>query len=375
MSLFFITITVAYLFLIGRFAYGFDKVESFGVGDVKPKTKFSIIVPFRNEAENLPKLLQSLKTLNYPKQLFEIVCVDDESNDDSVGTISSFSRLNPDFQIKVLKNTRATNSPKKDAIASAIKVAEYEWVITTDADCIAPKHWLDAFDAFIGRHPYEFVVAPVTYHEVDSFLDRFQLLDFLSLMGATIGGFGIRRPFLCNGANLAYRKTLFDSVNGFEGNDDIASGDDIFLLEKALKSNGRNVGYLKSEHAIVLTKPQSSWKALMAQRKRWAAKTSNYDSLFGKLTGLIVLLMNASLICALAFTIIGELSPRLLFYAFIIKFGIDFLLLFKTSRFFSQERYLGSFVVSSVVYPFFCVYVAFISVFTTYKWKGRSFNK
>lgn len=375
MTLLFITITVTYLFLIGRFAYGFDKVESFDIEDLKQKTKFSIIVPFRNEAENLPELLQSLKTLNYPKHLFEIICVDDESNDDSVEMISIFSGINPDFQIKVLKNTRTTNSPKKDAITSAIEVTKHEWIITTDADCIVPKYWLDAFDAFIQTHPYQFIVAPVAYHKVNSFLDRFQLLDFLSLMGATIGGFGIKRPFLCNGANLAYGKSLFNSVNGFEGNDNIASGDDIFLLEKALKSNRKNVGYLKSEHAIVLTKPQSDWKALIAQRKRWAAKTSSYNSLFGKLTGLVVLLMNASLVSALTFTVIGELSPRLLLYIFTIKSGIDFLLLFKTSRFFNQERYLSSILFSSIIYPFFSVYIAFISLFTTYKWKGRSFNK
>ncbi len=375
MSLLLITITIAYLFLIGRFVYGFDKVESFGIEDAKPKTKFSIIVPFRNEAENLPELLQSIKTLNYPEHLFEIICVDDASDDDSVETISAFSKLNESFRIKVLKNERTTNSPKKDAITSAIAFAQHKWIITTDADCVIPKYWLDAFDAFIQKRPYKFIVAPVSYHKIDSTLKRFQLLDFLSLMGATIGGFGIKRPFLCNGANLAYSKALFKSVNGFDGNDNIASGDDIFLLEKALKSDKDTVGYLKSEHAIVLTKPQSDWKALVAQRKRWAAKTSNYNSLFGKLTGLVVLLMNVTLICALTFTLIGELSPRLLLYPFIIKFGIDFLLLFKTSRLFSQEKYLGAFIFSSIVYPFFSVYIAFASMFTTYKWKGRSFNK
>jgi cellulose synthase/poly-beta-1,6-N-acetylglucosamine synthase-like glycosyltransferase len=375
MSLLFICITLIYLILIGSFIIGFDKIELFTVRDIKPKTKFSIIIPFRNEAENIPELLASLKDINYPKHLFEVLCIDDDSNDNSVGLISKFSEDNSDFQIRILKNKRTSNSPKKDAITSAITTSQFDWIITTDADCILPKYWLDSFDAFIQQKAVEFIVAPVTYTAINSSLKRFQLLDFLSLIGATVGGFGIKKPFLCNGANLAYSKLLFNNVNGYKGNDTIASGDDIFLLEKALQLNKSKVGYLKSKHAIVQTKPQPNWNSLIAQRKRWAAKTSSYNSLFGKLTGLVVLAMNGALICTLTLTTLGLFSLRMFLYLFIIKSGIDFLLLFKTSQFFNQERYLKAFIISSIIYPFFSIYIAFISLFTTYKWKDRTFSK
>jgi len=375
MTLLFIGITLIYLILIGAFLIGFDKVESFTYENLTPSTQFSVIIPFRNEEENLPELLASIKLLNYPKHLFEILCIDDASNDNSVALITKFSKENPSFQISILQNIRTSNSPKKDAITSAISISKHDWIITTDADCFVPKDWLDTFDAFIQQKNTEFIIAPVTYTAVNSSLKQFQLLDFLSLIGATIGGFGIKKPFLCNGANLAYSKSLFYTVNGFNGNNTIASGDDIFLLEKALKLNKDKVSYLKSEQAIVETKPQPNWVSLIAQRKRWAAKTSSYNSLFGKLTGLIVLAMNGALICTLTLTLIGSFNLRAFLYLFIIKSGIDFLLLFKTSRFFNQERFLVSYIVSSVIYPFFSVYIAFISLFTTYKWKGRSFNK
>ena len=375
MSLLFICITLMYLVLIGSFIIGFDKVESFTANDINPKTTFSIVIPFRNEAEHLPELLASLKFLNYPKHLFEVLCIDDDSSDNSVALISKFSEAHPEFQIRILKNKRTSNSPKKDAITSAITTSAFDWIVTTDADCILPIYWLDTFDAFIQQKAVELVIAPVTYTAINSSLKRFQLLDFLSLIGATIGGFGIKKPFLCNGANLAYSKQLFNKVNGFKGNDTIASGDDIFLLEKALQLNKHNVGYLKSHSAIVQTNPQPNWKSLIAQRKRWAAKTSSYNSLFGKLTGLIVLAMNGTLICALTFTILDLFSLRLFIYLFIIKSGIDFLLLFKTSRFFNQEHHLKAYILSSLVYPFFSVYIAFISLFTTYKWKDRTFSK
>lgn len=374
-------ITVLYLLLILALAYGFDKIEDFKAEDIKTETKFSIIIPFRNEAENLPELLASIKTIKYPKSHFEIIFVDDDSSDDSVAIIKQVLNTIPKkiritrTDIKVIKNVRTSNSPKKDAITSAIKTAKFNWIVTTDADCVLPKLWLDTLDCFIQKKQCKMVVAPVTYFKVNSFLKRFQLLDFLSLIGATIGGFGIGKPFLCNGANLAYSKALFLELNGFNGNNTIASGDDIFLLEKAIKKNKNAVMFLKSRAAIVKTKPQQTLQALISQRKRWAAKTTNYNSVFGKLVGIIVLFINASLVAGLVLVLLGLVHFKILLSVFIIKNLVDFLLIYKTSRFFKQENYLSSFLFSGLLYPFFSVYIACISLFTKYKWKGRTFKK
>ena len=379
MILLLILITVLYLLLILVLVFGFDKVDVFNVEDIKAEIKFSVIIPFRNEAENLPELLASISDLNYPKSHFEFIFVDDDSSDDSVEIIMRFLDKRPfdcaQGDISVIKNIRTSNSPKKDAITSAIKTAKHDWIATTDADCVLPKFWLDTLDCFIQKKKCKMVVAPVTYHQTNSFLKRFQLLDFLSLIGATIGGFGINKPFLCNGANLAYKKELFISLNGFEGNNTIASGDDIFLLQKAIKHNASAILFLKSKTAIVKTKPQQTLQSLVSQRKRWAAKTASYNSTFGKLVGLIVLLMNAALVCGFIIVMIGLLNIKPFLYIFIIKSLVDFLLIFKTARFYEQENQLYSFIFSSLLYPFFSVYIAFISLFTKYKWKGRSFSK
>lgn len=381
MILFLIIITVLYLILILFLAFGIDKVPVFKVENLKAETKFSVIIPFRNEAENLLELLESIYKLNYPKSHFEFIFVDDESEDNSIEIISNSNALisngkeitKTDF--KIIKNVRLTNSPKKDAITSAIQIAKHDWIVTTDADCKLPKFWLDTLDCFIQEKQCKMVVAPVTYHKNNSFLKRFQLLDFLSLIGATIGGFGIGKPFLCNGANLAYKKELFIALNGFEGNNEIASGDDIFLLQKAIKQNINAVQYLKSKSAIVLTNPQPTLGTLVSQRKRWAAKTSSYNSTFGKIVGLIVLVMNAVLVCGFILVLLGFLHFKPLLYIFVIKSLVDFLLIFKTARFFDQEKHLSLFIFSSILYPFFSVYIAFISMFTKYKWKGRTFKK
>jgi len=380
MILFSIIITVSYLALISCFVFGFDKIEHFKLTNLPAKTKFSILIPFRNEAEHLPDLLKSIEALNYPKDFFEIIFIDDDSEDDSVAIIENVidtSRLQWDTRcdVVVIQNERKTNSPKKDAITSAMNKAKYDWIITTDADCVLPKFWLDSFDEFIQKTDTKCIVAPVTYHEENSFLNRFQLLDILSLQGATMGGFGIKKPFLCNGANFAYQKALFKTVHGFAGNTDIASGDDIFLLEKIAKNYPKKLHYLKCEHAIVKTHSQPTWNTLIAQRLRWAAKTSAYNNWFGKLSGILVLLMNSLLIALILLTVIGVFKVKTLLYVLVIKFNIDFYLIYKSASFFNQKENLKSYVFAFLIYPFFSVYVAFISFFRGYKWKGHSFKK
>ena len=370
-----IIITIIYSVLIGCFILGCDKIETFNLIGLKPKTKFTVIIPFRNEADNLPDLLQSIEALKYPKTNFEIIFVDDDSTDHSVKTINKWLDDNLQTNIQIIKNERKTNSPKKDAITAAINHSKNEWILTTDADCILPQYWLNSFDEYIQETNAICIAAPVTYNKTDTFLNRFQLLDFLSLQSATIGGFGIKKPFLCNGANFGYKKDTFNQLNGFEGNTNIASGDDIFLLEKILKHHPKQLHYLKNKHAIVTTKPQQSVKKLIAQRLRWASKTSQYNNLFGKLTGLIVLLMNALIVVVLICSALGLFNIKTLLYILFIKINIDFLLIYKTATFFNQKTVLKSYFFSFLIYPFFIVYIAFISTFKSYKWKDRSFKK
>lgn len=365
------------MLLIGSLIIGLDRITIFKLEKKVSKTTFSVIVPFRNEAENLPLLLESISKLNYPKHLYEIIFVDDESEDESTNLIKIFQNCqNTGINSKLTKNERKTESPKKDAITSAINLAKYEWIITTDADCQLPEFWLDSFDEFIQSNNTKCIVAPVTYHDDTNFLGRFQLLDFLSLQGATMGGFGINQPFLCNGANFGYEKELFKSLNGFNGNANIASGDDIFLLEKIVKLHPSETHYLKCEDAIVSTKPQESWQGLCSQRVRWAAKTSAYNNGFGKLTGLIVLLMNALIIILILLFMLNMFHANILLCIIIIKFCLDFLLIYKAALFFNQKNAaLKSYLTAFILYPFFSVYVAILSLFSGYTWKGRDFKK
>ena len=246
---------IIYILFIGQLIYGFNRMKLFTKKDTIPTTSFTIVVPFRNEAENLPKLLYTISNLNYPKELFEVILVDDESEE-------VFSAQCSVFSLQVVKNIRRSNSPKKDAIETAIAIAKNEWIITTDADCLVQKDWLNSFDELIQEKDLKMIASGVCYVPKSGFLHAFQTLDFLSLQGATIGSFGILKPFMCNGANFAYAKTFFEELNGFQGNEKIASGDDVFLLQKAILSAPKKVGVLYAKESIVATKSGGSWSEL-----------------------------------------------------------------------------------------------------------------
>lgn len=361
----FFLIIIIYSIFIVWISCGFNKVKLFEIEDSKPQTKFSIVVPFRNEAENLPGLLYSFSQLNYPRELFEVVFINDDSDD-------NFRFQILDFRFQIVNNERKSNSPKKDAITTAMQIAKNDWIITTDADCFVHPDWLSTFDNFIQKTNCEMIAGAVSYDAEGSFLHQFQQMDLMSLQGATIGSFGIGKPFMCNGANFGYTKKLFADLNGFEGNTGIASGDDVFLLQKAIRQFPEKVQYLKSFSAIVFTKPLNDWKSLFYQRVRWASKSSSYESGFGKVLALVVFAGNLAIVVSFFLTLFSMFSFWNWYLLFALKIFVDFILLYQTGKFI-QPRMIRHFVFSNLLYPFFSTAVAFYSLFGKYEWKGRRF--
>jgi glycosyltransferase involved in cell wall biosynthesis len=364
MILFFYIIIGIYALTISVLIYGFIKVKAYKLNNLKPKTSFSVVVPFRNEEDNLPLLLESFSKLNYPVDLFEVILVDDAS--EKKFQVTGFA-----FEVSLIDTIRVSTSPKKDAILTAINHVKNNWIITTDADCVVNQNWLLTLDNFIKEQAPEMIVGAVNYICKNHFLHYFQQLDMSSLQGATLGSFGVKKGFMCNGANFAYTKSFFESLHGFDGNNTIASGDDVFLLQKAMAHFPEKVSYLMSENNVVITKPVDDWKSLFYQRVRWASKTSSYSSFFGKFLGLVVFAGNLALILGFGFWVLGFLVFKNFIFIFLIKFVVDFILIYKTNVFFkTKPRFV---ILGSLLYPFFSVSVALYSLFGKYEWKGRKF--
>lgn len=377
----FVIIVALYGILILSLGYRSRSLAQFEPNSSPAEHSFSILVVFRNEAENLTGLMQKLKELNYPRDRFEVLLIDDDSEDGSLSLALKFRDSNTELDLKVLESRSSSSAPKKEALEKGVQCAKHPWIITTDADCSFGSEFLRAYDQYLQSHKTKFVAGPVTLSAGNSFLQRFQLLDFLSLQGSTMGSFGtdeVRswiRPFMCNGANLCYERDAFLQLKGYEGNRHLASGDDVFLLEKMLAEHREEVRFIKSRAAVVSTVPKKSWKELVEQRRRWASKTSSYENKFGKGVGILVFLTNLALVSGLGLSLFGTLEWSVLGILFLIKINVDFVLIYATASFLDQSEAMQSYVASSFLYPFFVVYVALLSLTPSYQWKGRSFKK
>jgi cellulose synthase/poly-beta-1,6-N-acetylglucosamine synthase-like glycosyltransferase len=367
-------VLVIYVVFILQLIIGFEKVKSFVRTDEKPKTAFTIIVPFRNEEKNLSKLLQSISKLNYPYKLIEVILVDDFSTDSSERICIRWRLEHEYLDTTLLENLRLSNSPKKDAIGRAMPIAKHDWIITTDADCIVKPNWLLTIDNYIQNNDAEMIVGAVIYKTKNNWFHHFQQLDLLSLQGTTIGSFGINKPFMCNGANFAYTKNFFTKIGGFGGINDKASGDDVFLLQKAVAKVPEKVHYLKNTETIVKTKPENDLFQLFMQRVRWASKTTGYSSTYAKFLAVIVLLMNLSLVCGLWFVVCGCCNWKILLIPFLIKYLVDYCLLYKANKYLLKGKWLLP-LASSLLYPFYSSLVGIYSLFGSFSWKGRTFKK
>ncbi|MEO9003473.1 MAG: glycosyltransferase [Ginsengibacter sp.] len=339
----------------------------------------SVIIAARNEELTIGHCLQSLINQSYPRSKFEIIVINDNSTDKTVQVIQAFQKENIHFyNLADFTGSTALNSYKKKSIETALKFAKGELVITTDADCIAPEQWLETLVSFYVEKNPVFIALPVAYADpsikdgiLKKFLKIFQSLDFMTLQGIT--GASVYKKFhsMCNGANLAYQKKVFYEVNGFEGMDEIASGDDMLLMHKIQKVHPDKIMFLKSPDVIVQTHSAETLKDFMNQRIRWASKTDKYTDKKIIAVLLLVYVLNAwLLILALcSFFIIKA------FYIFLFAIGlkilVELIFLYPVAKFFDQQKLLWWFVPAQPFHILYTLVAGWLGKFGSYRWKGR----
>lgn len=359
-----------YVILITLFTIGWFRLKNFDENSVEPFV--SVIIPARNEVSNIEKLLKDLKKQSVSNTEFEILIIDDHSEDETRSIVQNFAKQNPNLKIRILENSK---EGKKEAIKTGIRKAKGDIILSTDADCRLKQNWIS-----LMRNPFidpaiKMVSAPVVYTNEKSFLAKIQSLDFLSLIVSAAGAIGIKLPFMCNGANLAFRKSTFEELNAFEENQQFASGDDVFLLHKIKKKYGaKSITFMKDRNAIIETVPVKSFKFLLRQRKRWASKSKGYKDLFT--------LFLAFIVAAFSFMLIVSAFISILNYYFSIYFGIalslkilvDFVLLKSAANFFKRKSLLWIYLPVQLLYPFYTMLITLLAIFTKNEWKGRAIN-
>ncbi|MFY7899392.1 MAG: glycosyltransferase [Chitinophagaceae bacterium] len=339
-----------------------------------PKNSFTIIIPARNEAENIGILLDTIIAQQYPSTLWEVFVIDDFSTDATASIVSNYQSLNTNIHLVKLADeleNSVINSYKKKAIEIGIQKSTKSWIITTDADCKVGTNWLNSFDNYIQDTDSVFVAAPVVFSNNGSVLQSFQCIDFMALQGITAAAISMGVHAMCNGANLAYKKSVFYEVDGFKNIDTIASGDDMFLMKKIQKKYPENLGYLYNKAAIVETKPMDTIQDFFNQRIRWASKTNSYKEITTIIVLWLVLLSNIGLTILPIIAIFHPVFFSIWLIMLSIKTFVEVMFAVKIADFFSIKLkwWYMLFQFPHIVYTSI---VGCFGFFTTYQWKGRT---
>lgn len=333
----------------------------------------SIIIAAKNEEKNIEQTLSCVLNQTYPRDKFEVILVDDASedrtNEIAQGFLAKYSNL-------VILNQPAVityQSRKKYALENGIKKSRGEILLFTDADSRMSKHWVKAMiscydpEGTIGA-VCSFVCLP--HKKKSSLFMRFQELDYLSisLMGA--GYFGIGYPACNNGNNFSYRKKLFYQVNGFNGIENVKSGDDDLLLEKFTTMTDKKIAYCYDKNAIVETAPVYDIKGLLNQRSRWASKVFIYKRLVYTIMMLGIFLFNLFLCVSPLILLLLPQSLFLVSGSVLGKIILEGMLFIPRLLRLHRKALIAHLFLLSLLYAPYIVYVGLAGVLGNFEWKS-----
>jgi poly-beta-1,6-N-acetyl-D-glucosamine synthase len=328
--------------------------------------KYSIIIPYRNESNHLENCLRNLlnQKTAYP---FEIIAVDDNSDDGGRNIVEKLAKLHPQIQSTQLTQ----NAGKKAAIQQGIEKSTGEIIITVDADVRVGVEWLNAIGDFNTAHAPDMIIMPVMLESETTMFEQMQVVEFIGLMGMTGGSAKQNHALMCNGANLAFLKSKYLEVQGFVGNEKIASGDDMFLMIKLKQANASSIMFLQDPRAIAWTKPFSSILDFLNQRIRWASKAPHLKDNHIVFIGSLIMIVNVLLVIQFIFLLSGTVT----FFAWLICFAIktfaDFNLYRVTRSFFDKGDDRLAFAITELFLPFYTVFIPLAGIFYKPSWKGR----
>lgn len=361
-------VCVLYVFIMALLAAGFISLKRFIPSSSIVTTSVSVIIPARNEEENIAECLSGIIAQDHPAHLLEIIVADDASEDRTAQLVQAMVDEHPQVNIKLVK---AAGQGKKAALSAGIAASRGKLIITTDADTMHGSSWIRYMASYYEQHHPKMIIGPVAYTGERSFFEKLQSLEIMGLVAAGAGAAQLNMPVMCNGANLAFEREVFNAVGGY-GKGDIASGDDVMLMSIIHSIYPGSVKFILSREATARTRACTSLKEFIHQRVRWASKNRAAYNISSLGIGIVVFLMNLAVLTALVLSAFHRplLAPGLFLLA--VKCGIDFLFLFLAAATFEKGRYLLLFVPGQLWNIVYVSMIAFLSLFRKYQWKGRT---
>lgn len=343
--------------------------NNFTIKSIEKDTKLTIIIPVRNEAKNIVKLLQDIDNQDYPYENFEVIIANDGSLDNTADLVLEFQEK-AKYSLRLLNIFEENGtSPKKRAIQKSIEIASGKLIITTDGDCRVPQKWLSSIQQFYKSTDANLISSPVTFIDENNFWNTAQIIEFASLIGSGACSMYLNNPNMCNGANIAYTREVFEKVGGFAGNEHLASGDDEFLMHKIAQKYPNSVKFNANPDSIVKAKSQPDFKHFYQQRKRWASKWKHYNNWQVSALSIFIFAVNFGLIFTY-FLLPLNISLGL----FVLKFGAEFVFLSLIISYLGYLNKIFYIPIIQIFYPFYVVFFGLISQGKGYEWKGRKLS-
>ena len=352
---------------------GINSLKKSGNG-LSPEEFVSIIIPFRNESDNIINNIESVCKQNFPIKNYEVIYVNDNSTDDSLKKLNEYSK--PDnFKILTVPENYSRNAHKKRAIRYGIEHSKGEIIVTTDADCKYSINWLSSlvnnFDEKTG-----FVSGPVEFEDNGRVFSKIQKLEFAGLIITGAGLIGAERPTICNAANIAYRKKVFDDVNGFEYEMDLSSGDDELLMQKIAKDTRYRVIFSLDKNSIVKTASNNTINDFYHQRKRWASKGLFYKNKNLVLKLILIYLFYLGLLIQTFLMIFYSSSFVGTFViSIVLKLFLEYQILKKGKKLLFPSLPLIWFLPTEILQVPYIIITGLSGVFGNFQWKGRKVKR
>lgn len=328
--------------------------------------EISVLLAFRNEQENLLSVFTSLSNQSYPN--LKLFFIDDHSTDKGAEIIQRLCQENQNACYLTLPEGL---SGKKSALSFAIEKLNSPWILCTDADTRMGPDWATSMMSCAEENGAVFISGPVDIDPVDTWFSRWQSLEFSGLIALGAAAIHLKRPTMCNGANILYQREAFYSVGAYEGNEHISSGDDQFLMHRMFIQFPDQIGFCKSKDALVQTQAKASLQEFISQRVRWASKNGRFERKVVNNEMIGVWLMAAVILLNLMLGLLWHFFFIAFFINLIFKMAVEYQFYKKVLPFFHREDLIRNFWISELFQIVYVFAIGLLGKFVHYEWKGR----
>ncbi len=349
-------------FLICGFYFQFKKEKKnfTSSSNLINTNQITVIIPFRNEKNNLPNLIESIQKQTILP--FHFLFIDDHSTDDGMKIIGQLEKSIPYSVLKLPAGIQG----KKTSIRYGIKNSTTEFILTIDADVQFEATYFSSLEKLSKK---DLLILPVIM-EGENWEEKLFELDYALSNSLNTAISGLTRPFIASGANLLFRKDVFLTFDSFEKHKHIFSGDDVFLLRDFQKNNCEIELITELSNAVYTNTPHTI-KSFFEQRLRWIGKGSKVNDM--QTNSLIVIIASIHLLFIIG-TIYLTAKHEYIFLIvfFILKSGIEMLINY---AYFSKIKQMNTWTlipISSFLYPCYIATLLVLSATFKTKWKGRN---